>query len=149
GARPPQATSAPAPAPAPYSPAGMPMMPSTFANKEIQRLTPVTDQLLQNPPAGDWLTWRRTLDSQGYSPLTTINRQNVRDLRLAWVWAMADGGSNSTTPLVHDGILYVVNTGQMVQALDAATGNLIWESRVAFPPDAIRMPGGPMRSIAL
>jgi alcohol dehydrogenase (cytochrome c) len=128
--------------------AGLPMA-STFANKEVQRFTPVTDSLLQNPPAGDWLSWRRTLDAQGYSPLNTINRQNVRDLRLAWVWAMQDGGSNSTTPLVHDGILYIVNTGQVMQALDAASGNLIWETRIAFPPAAIRMPGGPMRSIAL
>src|SRR6187549_963754 len=60
---------------------------------------PVTDDLLQNPPASDWLHWRRTYDGWGYSPLNQINRQNVGQLRLAWSWAMQPG-NQQTTPLV-------------------------------------------------
>src|SRR5688500_4979724 len=51
----------------------------------------VTDDVLQNPPASDWLHWRRTYDGWGHSPLTQINRQNVGQLRLAWSWAMQPG----------------------------------------------------------
>ena len=40
-------------------------------------ITPVTDAMLQNPDPADWLMWRRTLDSWGYSPLNQIDRANV------------------------------------------------------------------------
>jgi alcohol dehydrogenase (cytochrome c) len=53
-------------------------------NTLLDRMTPVTDATLANPPVGDWLTWRRTLDSQGYSPLKQIDRSNVKNLRLRW-----------------------------------------------------------------
>ena len=68
----------------------------------------VTDDMLTNPPASDWLHWRRTYDGWGYSPLNQINRQNVGQLRLAWSWAM-QGGNQQTTPLVHDGVMYLAN----------------------------------------
>ncbi|MCY4074819.1 MAG: hypothetical protein OXH04_05250, partial [Acidobacteria bacterium] len=45
---------------------------------------PVTDAILQDPPADDWLMWRRTLDGWGYSPLDQIDRGNVGDLRMVW-----------------------------------------------------------------
>ena len=98
-------------------------------------LTPVTDALLRRPPAADWLTWRRTLDNHGYSPLDQITRDNVGELRLAWVLAMRNG-VNQTTPVVHDGVMFLANPGNVVQAIDAATGDLIWEYRYQFPPDA-------------
>ncbi|MCY4030339.1 MAG: cytochrome c, partial [Acidobacteria bacterium] len=43
-------------------------LPRSFVNREVAGFTPVTDELLRNPPAEDWLTWRRTRDNQGYSP---------------------------------------------------------------------------------
>jgi len=42
-----------------------------------RNLTPVTDATLRNPPASDWLMWRRTYDAWGYSPLDQINKGNV------------------------------------------------------------------------
>ena len=45
---------------------------------------PVTDKMLASPDPGDWLMWRRTLNSWGYSPLTQINKTNVRQLTLVW-----------------------------------------------------------------
>ena len=122
-------------------------VPSGFVNKEVPHFTSVTDELLQQPPASDWLTWRRTLDGHGYTPLNQINKKNVNNLRLAWVLAMRDG-SNEGTPLVHDGVMYLVNPRNVIQALDASTGELIWEYRYSFPPDSMTL-NGPTRSIAM
>ncbi len=101
---------------------------------EITDFEPVTEQELLNPDPGDWLIYRRTYDSQGYSPLDQINRSNVDDLRLAWVWSMEDG-TNQPTPLVHDGIMYLANPGNVIQALDAADGTLLWEYRREWAED--------------
>ena len=95
---------------------------------------PVTEALLRNPPPGDWLNWRRTDNAWGYSPLDQITRQNVGQLQLAWSWSMDDTGSQQATPLVHDGVMYLPNPRGVIQALDAATGTLIWEYRPGAPP---------------
>jgi len=120
---------------------------SGFVNREVEGFTPVTDETLASPPSGDWLSWRRTLDGRGYSPMDRVNRETVGDLQLAWALTMFDG-SNQTTPLVHDGIMYLANPGNRIQALDAATGELIWEYAYEFPP-ASQTLGGPTRNIAI
>ncbi len=99
---------------------------------EVSGFQPVTGALLRDPPAGDWLNFRRTYDGWGYSPLDEISAANVGDLELAWVWAMADG-TNQPTPLVHDGVMYLTNPGNIIQALDAATGDVIWQYIRTFP----------------
>ena len=120
---------------------------SGFVNRTIENYAPVTDGLLSQPPAKDWLSWRRTLDGQGYSPLSQIDRTNVNNLQLAWAIAMRDG-SNQVTPLVHNGIMFLTHPGNIIQALDARNGELIWEYRYRFPAES-KMLGGPMRNIAL
>ncbi|MEE2791130.1 MAG: PQQ-binding-like beta-propeller repeat protein, partial [Acidobacteriota bacterium] len=121
--------------------------PSRFVNREVeQRLTPVTDALLQDPPPGDWLSWRRTRDGHGYSPLDQVTRNNVAGLQLAWVLAIREG-SHQTTPLVHDGVMFLANPGNVVQAIDATTGDLIWEYRSPLPEDAPQR--GATRTLAL
>ena len=95
---------------------------------------PVTEAMLRNPPPGEWLNWRRTDNAWGYSPLDQITRQNVGQLQLAWSWSMDDTGSQQATPLVHDGVMYLPNPRGVIQALDAATGTLIWEYRPGAPP---------------
>lgn len=94
-------------------------------NDLLDRMTPVTDAMLAAPPPGEWLTWRRTLDSQGYSPLDQISRDNVANLRLAWSWSLPPG-PNTATPLVHDGVMFVQGYGDQIEALDAVTGDLLW-----------------------
>ncbi len=89
---------------------------------------PVTDEMLRNPSPSDWLHSRRTYDAWSYSPLNQINQQNVGQLQLAWSWAMQPG-NQQTTPLVYNGVMYLANPGSTVQALDAATGDLLWEYR--------------------
>jgi alcohol dehydrogenase (cytochrome c) len=99
---------------------------------QVTTFRPVTDDMLQKPSASDWLHWRRTYDGWGYSPLDQINRQNVGQLQLAWSWAMQPG-NQQTTPLIYDGVMYLANPGSTVQALNAATGDLLWEYRREFP----------------
>jgi alcohol dehydrogenase (cytochrome c) len=114
---------------------------------EVRNYVPVTDAMLRNPPPGDWLMARRNYQGWSYSPLNEITRDNVKDLKLAWVWAIRDqGGANQNMPLVHNGIIYVVNPGNVIQALDGSNGELIWENEVG-PLAQIGM--GSMRNVAL
>jgi alcohol dehydrogenase (cytochrome c) len=110
---------------------------------DIPNYVPVTDEMLRSPDAGDWLMVRRNYQGWSYSPLTQITRDNVKNLRLAWVWAMNEGGVNEPMPLAHNGILYLVHTGNIVQALNGRTGEVIWEYRAG--PDQ----GGAMRNLAI
>ena len=91
---------------------------------------PVTDAMLRNPDDGDWLMIRRNYEAWSHSPLADVDRSNVGELELAWVWAMNEGGWNAPSPIVHDGVMYLAGIGPVVQALDAATGDLIWEHAV-------------------
>ncbi len=81
--------------------------------------------------------WRRTLDSWGYSPLDQIDRDNVGELRLVWSRALNSPGRQQGTPLLHDGVMYMYmpNPSDVIQAIDAATGDLIWEYRRPLPDD--------------
>ena len=99
-----------------------------------REFVPVTDQMLQSPAPGDWLMWRRTLDSWGYSPLDEINRENVGELRMVWSRGLTDG-FQSGAPLAYGGVMYMPNPNDVIQALDAATGDLIWEHRRHVPDD--------------
>jgi alcohol dehydrogenase (cytochrome c) len=96
---------------------------------QVKDFRPVTEAMLRNPAPGDWLNWRRTDNAWGYSPLDQINMGNVRNLQLAWSWAMDDTGAQEATPLVYNGVMYLPNPRGVIQALDAATGDLIWEFR--------------------
>jgi alcohol dehydrogenase (cytochrome c) len=112
--------------------------------------TPVTDAMLANPPPQDWLMWRRTLDSWGYSPLKQIDATNVQQLQLVWVRGL-EAGMQEGTPLVHDGVLYFPNPGDVVQAMDAVTGDLLWEHRRKQPADIAKFINAPFinRNLAI
>jgi alcohol dehydrogenase (cytochrome c) len=114
---------------------------------EVKNYVPVTDEMLRNPPAGDWLMARRNYQGWSYSPLNEITRDNVKDLKLAWVWNMRENlGANQPMPLAHNGIIYLFNPGNVLQALDGKTGELIWEHEVG----PLQQQGmGSMRNIAI
>ena len=95
---------------------------------------PVTDEMLQDPAPGDWLMWRRTLDGWGYSPLDQIDRDNVGDLRMVWTRALTEGRQQGT-PLAYGGVIYMPNPADVIQAIDAVTGDLVWEHRREVPED--------------
>jgi alcohol dehydrogenase (cytochrome c) len=102
---------------------------------------PVTDAMLQDPSPDDWLMWRRTLNGWGYSPLDQIDRENVGELQMVWTRALAPGAQEGT-PLAYDGTLYMPNPNEVVQAIDAVTGDLKWEYRRDIPDDVAEIMGG-------
>ena len=105
----------------------------------------VTDAMLQNPADSDWLMWRRTLDSWGYSPLDQIDRSNVDQLRMVWTRDL-EIGTGEITPLAYNGILYVPQANDVIQAVDAESGDFIWEYRRDIPDDLYEMVGGNARN---
>jgi PQQ-dependent dehydrogenase (methanol/ethanol family) len=98
-----------------------------FAQQATRRFVPVTDAMLQNPDPGDWPMWRRTLNGWGYSPLNQINRNNVSQVRMVWTHGLGAGTSQEGTPLVYDGVIYMPNPGDYIQAYDAKSGDMVWE----------------------
>ena len=110
-------------APVPPTPRGL------VVAGEVKNLTPVTDAMLRNPEPADWLMIRHDYHANDYSPLNQITTQNVKELELQWVWAMNEG-TNQPAPVVHNGVMYLMNPGNIVQALDARKGDLIWENRI-------------------
>jgi alcohol dehydrogenase (cytochrome c) len=95
----------------------------------VKNYTNITDAMMKNPDPADWLMIRHDYHANDYSTLNQINASNVKDLQLQWVWSMADG-TNQAAPVVHNGVLFINNPTNIVQALDAKTGDLIWENRI-------------------
>jgi glucose dehydrogenase len=106
---------------------------------------PVTDEMLWKPDPSNWLSWRRTLDGWGYSPLDQIDRSNVSRLKMVWGRGMGTG-TVEATPLVYDGVMYLPGPGDVIQAIDAKSGDLIWEHRRKLPQG---INGGTNRNIAI
>ena len=118
--------------------------------RAVEGFTPVSNAELVDPPADDWLHWRGNPASWGYSSLSQINTQNIHRLRLAWVWGMEDGDRSQPVPLVRDGTLYLPNSGNVIQALDATNGTLLWEYRRQFPRGCSTCEAGArLRSLAI
>ena len=95
---------------------------------------PVTDEMLENPPASEWLMFRRTHDSWGYSPLDQLDRENVQQLGLVWSREIAVGTSE-ITPLAYDGVLYIPSFEDTIEAVDSTTGDFIWRYTREQPED--------------
>ena len=94
-------------------------------------LAPATDAVLVNPDPADWLHISRTYDQHRFSPLAQINTSNVARLRMVWSRGLPAGVQEST-PIVYQGVMYVMAPGATIQALDAATGDLLWEYRRSY-----------------
>ena len=157
-APPPPASEASAPPAAPT-----PQQPSVFATASIKdpglaaakaerlapldHLTPVTDAMLKAPPEGDWLMWRRTYGTLGFSPLKQITKANVKGLGQAWSWALP-ASQNEITPLVHDGVMFV-QSGDTVQALSAGKGDLLWQYVRALPANGTDARGTRVKTMAI
>ena len=109
--------------PRPEAPEGLTVVGNT---EEFVNFTPLTEEMLRNPDPADWPMHRRNFYGHSYSPLDEINTDNVKNLRLEWVWNMHEGDSEPA-PLVYNGIIYLINPGNVIQALDGKTGELIWE----------------------
>ena len=116
---------------------------------QIADYQPVTTEELENPDDADWPMYRRTYNTWGHSPLDQITRENVDDLRLVWSRVM-EPVSNESTPIVRDGIMFLANANDVIQAIDATDGTLIWEYRRELPPfEELEVHARFKRSVAL
>jgi len=97
----------------------------------VKSYSPITEETLARPPDADWLMHYRTYSGWNNSPLTQITTKNVGGLQLKWAWPLEDGMRQQITPIVHDGVMFLsTNASNTVQALDARTGDLLWEHRL-------------------
>ena len=100
----------------------------------------IDDGLLRRPPAEEWLTYGYNYGEQRHSTLRQINATNVSRLRLGWTTEIGEGGGiQEATPLVANGVMYVVTNWSVVFALDARTGRQLWR----FDPKVDRVIGTP------
>jgi alcohol dehydrogenase (cytochrome c) len=95
---------------------------------QVENYQSVTPEMLTNPSPDDWLMFSRTYDAQRFSPLEAINTDNVEGLALSWSRGL-NNGSAEAIPIVHDGVMYIVEPGAVVRALDATNGDSLWEYR--------------------
>jgi quinohemoprotein ethanol dehydrogenase len=90
------------------------------------------DRLLQSPVGKDWVTNGGNMTNQRYSTLKQINVDNIKQLKGAWMTRLKGSGlggkySFEATPLIRDGIMYISTGNDDVFALDAKTGQILWE----------------------
>jgi quinohemoprotein ethanol dehydrogenase len=98
----------------------------------LRAADPEIDHLLQSPVGKDWVTNGGNLTNQRYSTLKQIDTTNVKQLKGAWMTRLKSSGlggkySAEATPLVKDGIMYMVTGNDDVFALNAKTGQTLWE----------------------
>src|SRR5947209_18227205 len=103
-----------------------------FTVMPVLAADPEIDRLLRSPVGKDWVTNGGNLTNQRYSTLKQIDTTNVKQLKGAWMTRLkgsAAGGKYSfeASPLVKDGIMYVITGNDDVFALNAKTGEIIWE----------------------
>ena len=96
---------------------------------------PITEERLLDPQDGDWMSYRRTYDVTGFSPLDQIDRDNVSDLRLVWSWSMRDNSRWVPTPIVANGLMYVSEGSGRVTAFDVLSGDVGWVYTRSYPED--------------
>ena len=84
---------------------------------------------------GNWLTYSRTYNSQRYSHLDQIRRDNVNNLELKWVFQAKSLENFEATPLVVDGVMYLTRPPNVVVALDARTGRVFWTYHHKVPKE--------------
>ena len=101
---------------------------------KLENFVPVTDDMLLRPNPENWISFRNGYSQWGYSSLNQINAANVGELRLVWSRAM-QAGQQEVEPIVYNGVMFLVNVEDIVQALDATNGDLLWEYRRRLPPD--------------
>jgi alcohol dehydrogenase (cytochrome c) len=113
----------------------------------LGRVTPVSDAMLRAPAARDWLMWRGTYATLGYSPLAQINTHTVHNLGVAWALALPPS-ANETAPLVHDGVLFI-ESGNTIEAINAADGTIVWQYIRALPEELHSGRDARMRGLAI
>lgn len=97
----------------------------------------VTEKQLLDPPATDWLQYRRTYDGHAYSPLKQVNAQNVKNLTPIWTFSTGMTAGHEVVPVEHDGVLFITTSYNKVFALDARSGKFLWKYERDLPDKAL------------
>lgn len=104
------------------------------AQATVDKFVPVTQKDFNNPDPADWLMLGGNTEHWNYSPLDQVNRENVGGLQLVWARQMpTTGGRAGTSPVIRDGIMYLVSPNDAILAIDAVSGSRIWEYRRQLP----------------
>ena len=101
--------------------------------------SPVTDERLAAPEPHNWLMYRGTYDSHGYSPLRQINAGNVAGLKPLWTFSTGLREGHQAPPVVNDGAMFVTTPHNHLLALDAGSGELLWRYERDLPEDLWQM----------
>ena len=101
--------------------------------------SPVTDERLAAPEPHNWLMYRGTYDSHGYSPLRQINADNVAGLKPLWTFSTGLREGHQAPPVVNDGAMFVTTPHNHLLALDAESGELLWRYERDLPEDLWQM----------
>ncbi|MCP5199900.1 MAG: PQQ-dependent dehydrogenase, methanol/ethanol family [Gammaproteobacteria bacterium] len=99
----------------------------------------VTAERLAAPADGDWLMYRRTYDSWGYSPLDQITADNVAELEPLWTFSTGVDEGHQAPPIVNDGVMFISTPRNQVIAIDARSGNELWRYRRELPADLFQL----------
>lgn len=99
----------------------------------------VTDERLANPEPGNWLQYRGNYQGWGYSPLNQITTQNVTKLVPVWSYSTGKLEGHQAPPIVNNGIMFVSTPQNQVLALNAKTGELLWQYQRELPEDLVQL----------
>ncbi len=123
-------------------PAGAGAATPTVGTSGAAAVQPITAERLNNghTEPGNWFNYHGNFKGYHYSPLDQINRDNVKNLRVAWLHqpGRPDQGLEST-PVAVDGVLYYSGSYSRVFALDGATGREIWRYIPKLDEDLIEV----------
>ncbi len=97
----------------------------------------------------NWLMYSGTLDSQRFSRLTTVSKDNVSKLELKWAYQIPEIDRAETVPLVVDGVMFITESPSNVVAVDARTGGLYWRYDHELPDDLRICCGRNNRGVAI
>lgn len=92
----------------------------------ISEYSAVTPDRMLNPEPENWLMYRGNYDSWGYSPLSQVNKDNVKNLVPVWSFSSGLDKNHEAPPIVNNGIMFVTTSYNKLFALDAATGEVLW-----------------------
>ena len=112
---------------------------SVCGNLVASDYSEITDERLRDPEPENWLMYRGTYDSHGFSPLDEINSRNVKRLKPLWTLSTGMREGHQSPPIVNDGYLFITTPHNHVLAVNAVTGDLIWRYIRELPEDQVQM----------
>lgn len=107
------------------------------AQSVLDGYTPVTEARLRSPEPANWLFYRGTRDGWGYSPLDQIDATNVQNLVPVWTFSTGMTSGHQAPPIVNDGVMFVSTPRNLVYALDARSGDLLWRYQHELPENLV------------